>query len=100
MNKYNISVQIALPIGNRDSQDWFIQFRGVGTIPAGSAEHALRLARGLGWRAPAVSPVTAEDPELPLLTEAPRNAARARRMAKDAPPLPIRYLRIPRGVWK
>ena len=100
MNKYNISIQIAFPIGNRDSQDWFIQFRGVGTVISWSAEDALRFARGLGWRAPAVSPVTAEDPELPLLTEAPRNAARARRMAKDAPPLPIRYLRIPRGVWK
>lgn len=100
MNKYNISVQIALPIGNRDSADWFIQFRGVGSVLSWSAEDALRFAKKLGWRAPAVSCVTAEDPELPLLTEAPRNAARARRMTKDAPALPVRYLRIPRGEWK
>lgn len=100
MNKYNVSVQIALPVGSRDSENWFVQFRGVGTLLAQSAEDALRFARGLGWKAPAVSPTTADDPELPWLTEAPRHSSRARRMTKDAPPLPVRYLRIPRGEWK
>lgn len=100
MNKYNVSVQIALPVGSRDSENWFIQFRGVGTLAAWSVEHALRNARELGWKAPAVSVVTPDDPELPPLSEAPRSSARARRMTKDAPPLPVRYLRIPRGEWK
>ena len=70
MNLYDISLQIAAPVGPADSLVWFIQFRPVGRISAGSAPHALRLAQDLGWRAPVAA---AADPHLalPTLTAAP-----------------------------
>jgi len=100
MNSYNVSTQVALPVGGRDSENWFVQFRGVGTIRAHSAEHALRLALALGWRGAAVSQVAPGDVDLPPLEAAPRNSAKRRLIQKDAPPLPVRYLRIPRGEWR
>jgi hypothetical protein len=70
MNLYDISLQITAPVGPADSLVWFIQFRPVGRIRAGSAPHALRIAQGLGWRAP-VAAAAQPGLDLPPLASAP-----------------------------
>lgn len=70
MNLYDISLQITAPVGPADSLVWFVQFRPVGRVRAGSAEHALRIAREKGWRAPAASAADLRL-DLPQLAAAP-----------------------------
>lgn len=63
MNRYDISLQVTMPVGPANSLLWFIQFQPVGRVTAYSTPHALRIAKELGWRAPAASPA---DPTLSL----------------------------------
>ena len=65
MNRYDISLQVTMPVGPADSLLWFIQFQPVGRLKAYSTPHALRIARELGWRAPVAAPA---DPRIDLPT--------------------------------
>lgn len=81
MNLYDISEQVAVPVSPRDSLLWFIQFRPVGRVPAYSASQALRIARGLRWRAPVVSAADTRN-TVPPLTTAPASRGFAVRPGK------------------
>jgi hypothetical protein len=77
MNRYDISLQTAMPVGQADSLLWFIQFQPIGRVDAYSAEQALRIARALGWGAVAVSPegASVDVPQLRMAPlRVPRNA--------------------------
>lgn len=100
MNKYNVSIQVAVPLGRVSVDDWFVRFRGIGCVEAPTAPHALYIAKRLGWREPVVSPISPEDPELPPLGAAPSAYSKLRRISEGTPVLPARYLRIPKGDWK
>lgn len=84
MNRYDISLQVTMPVGPADSLLWFIQFQPVGRLSAYSTPHALRIARELGWRAPVAAPA---DPriELPQLTTAPVKLPRKAHHRTTAP---------------
>jgi hypothetical protein len=84
MNLYDISIQVAAPVGPADSLVWFVQFRPVGRLRAYSAEHALRLAREHGWRAPTASPADL-DLNLPALDFAPLKLPRTAPHKSSAP---------------
>jgi hypothetical protein len=71
MNSYDILDQSVIPLGRGDSVEWLIQFRPIGRVSAGSASHAIRLARKFGWRAPVAQAADLRF-DIPVLSSAPR----------------------------
>lgn len=98
--KYNVYTQSAIPIGPVSADNWYVQFRGVGTIDASSAAHAIRLAKGLGWQDPAIEPLHDPREALPPLAAAPRVGQKLVRAERTEARLPARFFRMPKGEWK